>query len=561
MPDATFRLIDDHYVGTNGITHFYFRQTANDVDVQNADFNVNIGRDGNVFSFGHSFIKMNATASILLRKRDTVDPVDALKTAVKALQLPISADKATAEEKGKRAFTMKQTTGTVSEPKAQLVYFRTSNDDLSLSWRIETHTQSKWLITYVDAQDGDKIHHVVNYAAAATYEVYPWNLENPTEGPREVVKDPWDTTASEFGWHSDGTTTYNTTRGNNAIAHSNWDGVESESDFINLPRPTSSSLAFEYPYDPNEEDWKSYINASITQAFYTANKYHDVLYRLGFTEAAGNYQLHNHGKGGKEGDWIYINAQDSRGSDNANFASPPDGQPGVLTMYMYKLSPPPWRDPAFSAGLLLHELTHGLSKRLTGGPANAECLDPWEPGAMGEGTSDFYAMAMALKKGDTRTKRYPISGWEQNELENGTRPWVLSTDMSVNPLVYEDANTIPIGHHVGVVWTTMLWEVLWDLIDKYGKNDADVPEFDEKGVPTDGKFLTLQLVTDAMAMQPCNPSYVQARDTVIDADQVRTGGENRCLIWRSFAKRGLGTGAVLYDWKNRTGSFEVPANC
>lgn len=548
--------------GHNGITHFYFRQTAAGVDVQNADFNVNIGRDGEVFSFGHSFIKANTTASLGLRKRDTVHPVDALKTAVKTLQLPVSTEKTTAKENGNLAFTLQQTIGTVSEPEARLVYIRTANDSLSLVWRIETHTQSKWLVTYVDAQDGEKIYHITNYAAAATYEVYPWNLGNPTEGPREVVRDPWDTTASEFGWHSDGTITYNTTRGNNAIAQSNWDGVENESAFINLPRPTNDTFTFTYPYSPDEPDYKSYINASITQAFYTVNKYHDVLYRLGFTEAAGNYQLHNHGKGGKEGDWIYINAQDGGGSDNANFASPADGQPGVLTMYMYKLTPPPWRDPAFSTNLLVHELTHGLSKRLTGGPANAECLDPWEPGAMGEGTSDFYAMALTLKKGDRREMRYAIGGWESNDLENGTRPWPLSTNMSVNPLVYTDANTIPIMHHVGVVWTSMLWEVLWDLIDKYGfDGDAEEPQFDSRGVPTDGRFLALQLMTDAMALQPCNPSYVLARDSVVDADRARTGGENRCLIWRSFAKRGLGTGAVLVDWKNRTGSFEVPGDC
>lgn len=41
VPSATFRLVED-YAGTNGVTHFYFKQTANDIDIDNADFNVNV---------------------------------------------------------------------------------------------------------------------------------------------------------------------------------------------------------------------------------------------------------------------------------------------------------------------------------------------------------------------------------------------------------------------------------------------------------------------------------------------------------------------------------------
>lgn len=43
FPDAQFRLVDDHYVGDNGIGHVNFRQTAHGLDIDNADFNVNVG--------------------------------------------------------------------------------------------------------------------------------------------------------------------------------------------------------------------------------------------------------------------------------------------------------------------------------------------------------------------------------------------------------------------------------------------------------------------------------------------------------------------------------------
>jgi extracellular elastinolytic metalloproteinase len=42
LPDAEFRLVDDHYVGVNGIAHVNFKQTIHGLDIDNADFNVNV---------------------------------------------------------------------------------------------------------------------------------------------------------------------------------------------------------------------------------------------------------------------------------------------------------------------------------------------------------------------------------------------------------------------------------------------------------------------------------------------------------------------------------------
>lgn len=42
VPGASFRLIDDHFVGDNGVAHVYFRQTLHGIDIDNADFNVNV---------------------------------------------------------------------------------------------------------------------------------------------------------------------------------------------------------------------------------------------------------------------------------------------------------------------------------------------------------------------------------------------------------------------------------------------------------------------------------------------------------------------------------------
>lgn len=42
FPKAEFRMVTDHYIGTNGIAHVNFKQTVNGIDVDNADFNVNV---------------------------------------------------------------------------------------------------------------------------------------------------------------------------------------------------------------------------------------------------------------------------------------------------------------------------------------------------------------------------------------------------------------------------------------------------------------------------------------------------------------------------------------
>lgn len=42
-PDVTYRVLDGHYVGTNGIAHVHFRQTIHGIDLENAELSVNVG--------------------------------------------------------------------------------------------------------------------------------------------------------------------------------------------------------------------------------------------------------------------------------------------------------------------------------------------------------------------------------------------------------------------------------------------------------------------------------------------------------------------------------------
>jgi extracellular elastinolytic metalloproteinase len=382
----------------------------------------------------------------------------------------------------------------------------------------------------------------------------PWGINDPTEGERVIVTDPFDRQSSEFGWHSDGTKNYNTTRGNNGIAQDNW-ANKTASEYYNLPRPVNADLKFHYPYSTNESDFQSYANASVTQLFYTANVYHDLLHKLGFDEKAGNFEINNNGASGVGNDFVFLNAQDGSAFNNANFATPPDGQAARMRMYMWNRTEP-FRDCSFEAGVVIHEYTHGLSNRLTGGPQNSNCLNILESGGMGEGWSDFYATAIRLKPGDTRKTNYAMGAWV-NGKASGIRDYLYSTDLKVNPQTYSYVDPMVKVHPIGNIWASMLYEVLWNLIDKHGKNDAGVPDFGKDGLPTDGKYLAMKIVMEGMALQPCNPNFVSARDAIVDADKILTGGDNACEIWSGFAKRGLGEGAK-YNAQQRTESYDVP---
>ncbi|CAJ2505862.1 Uu.00g132560.m01.CDS01 [Anthostomella pinea] len=553
VPEATYRLVSDHYVGNNGVAHVNFKQTAHGLDIDNADFNVNIAADGTVFSYGNSFFTGAIPEDSPLKKRAFSDATQALTGATTILDLPVTGEATAEPVEGTETYVLKGTSGAQKDPEARLVYLVKSDGDLALTWRVETDILDNWLLSYVDAATTQEIHGVVDWVAEATYEVFPWGINDPDEGSRVVIEDPWDLEASEFTWHSDGKTEYDTTRGNNAIAQTNPDGG---SDYLNNFRPESSTLDFEYDWSASLTPPSVYADASVTQLFYTANTYHDVLYDLGFTEAAGNFETNNDGQGGVGNDFAILNSQDGSGTNNANFATPPDGQNGRMRMYLWTYSTPQ-RDCAFEAGVVIHEYTHGVSNRLTGGPANTNCLTTTEAGGMGEGWGDFMATAIRLKEGDTRETDYSIGAWVYND-PNGIRNYLYSTDLDVNPYMYTTLNTYDEVHDFGEVWATMLYEVMWNLIDKHGLNLDAKPTFDSAGVPTDGKFLTMKLVIDGMAIQPCNPNFVQARDAILDADDALTGGDNVCEIWTAFAKRGLGEGAV-WSRTNRIGSNAIPS--
>ena len=131
--------------------------------------------------------------------------------------------------------------------------------------------------------------------------------------------------------------------------------------------------------------------------------------------------------------------------------------------------------------------------------------------------------------------------------------------MTVNPMTYGilSNSSIRAPHGVGAVWATMLWDLTWAMIDKYGWN-ADL--YNGMG----GNNRTMALVIEGLKLQPCSPGFVDGRDAILAADRLLNGGDNQCLIWEVFARRGLGYSANQGNTSNKsdgTEAFDMPPSC
>jgi hypothetical protein len=225
-------------------------------------------------------------------------------------------------------------------------------------------------------------------------------------------------------------------------------------------------------------------------------------------------------------------------------------------------------DGDFDNGIIAHEYGHGISNRLTG--TGIGCLSSSaDKEQMGEGWSDFFALMLTNKAGDNAsvargTGTYAIG---QGITGDGIRPAKYSPDFTVNDYTYGDTNgmeylssgvLVPDVHSIGFVWATMLWDLHWQYVAKYGYAS------DVMSGTTNGSSRVLQLVTDALKLQICNPTFIDGRDAILAAELAKTGGADKCMIWRTFAKRGLGVNASAGSKTNINDQVEdltVPAEC
>jgi len=438
--------------------------------------------------------------------------------------------------------------GAVKDVKSRLAYVQVDyGTKLELVWEFELDVYDHWWNAFVSTTTGDIIA-LFDWVDDATFQVYPIGVNDPDDGMRVVIVNPEVSNASPLGWHNQGNgNTFTTTAGNNAYAQENWSGGTA---WQNNYRPNGGpALHFEFPINFNQEP-DMYIDASTTNLFYWNNIIHDVFYQYGFDEVSGNFQENNFNRGGIGNDAVQANAQDGSGYNNANFATPPDGQRPRMRMYIWT-STSPMRDGDLDSGIIIHEYAHGISNRLTGGPGNVNCLQTGEAGGMGEGWGDFFATLIRQRDHYNRNDIFPMAPYDTNN-PDGIRNYPYTTLMNINPETYSYIATPPYGgvHAKGAVWCGILWECYWNLVDVLGFSD-------DWYLGEGGNNVILRNVVDGMKIQPCNPTFVSARDAILQADTMNYNGANLCDFWRGFAKRGLGVFASPGGVQDNT----IPDEC
>src|SRR5678815_1452080 len=169
-----------------------------------------------------------------------------------------------------------------------------------------------------------------------------------TTDTRTVVSFDGNPAQSPIGWVGAARTTV----GNNAVACTDLNGDNSCTGEIQPAANAGDS--FDFPFDPLQNA-SNFKEASVANAFFLVNDYHDRTYLLGFTEAAGNFQTNNFGKGGAQNDEVQVDAQDASGTNNANFATPPDGSKPRMQMFLFTFNGGAQEDGDFDPTVIYHE--------------------------------------------------------------------------------------------------------------------------------------------------------------------------------------------------------------
>lgn len=311
--------------------------------------------------------------------------------------------------------------------------------------------------------------------------------------------------------------------------------------------------------------------SGLVNAFVTANQFHDIMSLYGFDENSGNFQDKSVAGGGKNGDPILIMTRGPDDRNNSNFRSNADGTPSLLRTYLYDSSNPSGvADGSFDQDIIVHELTHGLTHRLSGSVDDANfCSDNTpiaENAAMmissyDEGTSDAFGLLWSISPNDNRNTRRRFAE-ETKKIYDG-RPLPFTTDTNINNYSY--GNYCLVGnpavceaHANGLIWASALYDATWNLIDAEGFEPSLANVNSNKG-----NVHMLKYLVEGIKIQPCAPTFITARNSIIAAENMVTGGKNKCHLWRAFAKRGIGVNAKEPEQTNNNGvnNFDLPPEC
>ncbi|PVU92627.1 hypothetical protein BB561_003717 [Smittium simulii] len=569
----------------NGITHIYMKQVVKGLEISNGDLNINIDKFGNVISGSSTFYKSPSNVTLNFSGNNHIQKNKLIHAwAAKNINKPsgfvdLYTDKISRNARKSQIefdfITLKQAVDILSKHLGQDIrtdinrfanhqsndgykdthfnnngtsnhyfedgiirvkptFMHLESGDIEPVWNLLVKQKTDVWDVFVSAVNGDIVS-ILSWTSNASYRVYPFGNSNPSVTQRNLVVDPQNLIASPIGWHAPDDSLFpKTTIGNNVFVQR----YTADQTPDKMYRPVSENLTFDYPINL-EQTPDTYTDATLTHIFYTLNMMHDLMYQYGFNEIAGNFQQNNHNQGGLGSDPLIVYAQDSRVETVGAFIGAPDGSAPVMMLGL--IAGNPIKDVALDNDVIVHEFTHGVCGRLVGGANTNNCLTDPDTRGLDEGWADFVAVIVRIAQGDNRnTVFYPAEFlFGQNN-----RKFPYTTDIGINTATFDYLNKKEYQdqHSKGVVWATILYEMLWDLIDQ----DGFSPDLMAHNTNF-GNVIALQIVIDAMKLSQCNPTFIGARDDILTAYTTLTGKENACDIWGAFARRGLGDGAKKLD--------------
>ena len=503
---ASFQVARVDHDAAGDINHITLQRTIEGVPVFQGAVTVHMDRNNGVFRVLGDDLYLGATPTNLR----ALQPVAAVIAAGRAFGLSDLSPSQVTSEGIRTTFSTSRTNDDIAvEPRV----FQTTGGDYRFAYQValpwlDDARQQRYELALVDAQDGTLLgsYNLVETFTGRVFNVNAQPVANQSADTRTVVSFDGNPAASPNGWVDASRKTI----GNNAVAATDLDGNNTVGANETQPAANASD-SFDFPYS-GTVDAAQFKSASVANAFFLVNDYHDRTYLLGFTESSGNFQNNNFGKGGAQNDAVNVDAQDGSGTNNANFSTPPDGSKPRMQMFLFNIVHGNGlrEDGDFDPTVIYHENSHGLSNRLVGG-GSTSCLFGLQSGGMGEGWGDFMAASFLNN---------PVIGaYVTGDAVNGIRQFPMNTA----PWTYGDIknSTLNEVHDVGELWAATLFELRESL----------------------GAAVVEQLVVSGMKLTPCSPTMLQARDGILQADVNINGGANRCPIFQVFANRLMGTGA------------------
>lgn len=494
------------HTDNNGVTHVRYEQRAGGLRVVGGYVKAALESDGTPRQIIERLADIGGALA-----RPTIGDDEALRIAI-ALNFGDAARPAFESRNGAVA-TFAKTAFFYAKPTVERVVV--GDAVLEQGFLVETWSQKDNLLfhTVIDGAGGVLSNEL--RTAEDSYKIFP---DHPGNSSQTATAGPGGGNAqSPSGWLGAGAQRSIQIAGNNVNAYldrDNNNAPDSGGVAINDGNFLATAVLTQPPTIADNQA------AAIQNLFYLNNIAHDRLYRHGFTETTGNFQENNFSKGGFGADSVKAEGQDGGGLNNADFATPSDGSPPRMQMYLWTQSNPQ-RDGDLDSDIVYHEYGHGLTWRMIGGMSGTVA------GAIGEGMSDVVAI---LFNNDDAVGEYSFAN------PTGIR----SARYANHPDTLANFNGSRGVHRNGELYAATVWDI-WEL---YQANGIAVTTL-------------LDDLVGGMNFTPSAPTFINMRDGILQ----QTPAARDCYVWRAFAGRGMGVGATMTGSGAVSPSTTLPSEC